>query len=58
MGESYTICDPYLFTMAQWLEQDGVDPSTISQSHHAPAADGRAAGGSQERSQKSSPEPN
>ena len=27
MGESYTICDPYLFTMAQWLEQDGVDPS-------------------------------
>jgi glutathione S-transferase len=29
MGESYTICDPYLFTMAQWLEQDGVDPSRI-----------------------------
>jgi len=27
MGEMYTICDPYLFTMAQWLEQDGVDPS-------------------------------
>lgn len=27
MGASYTICDPYLFTMAQWLEQDGVDPS-------------------------------
>ena len=27
MGETYTICDPYLFTMAQWLEQDGVDPS-------------------------------
>ena len=26
MGETYTICDPYLFTMAQWLEQDGVDP--------------------------------
>lgn len=26
MGENYTICDPYLFTMAQWLEQDGVDP--------------------------------
>ena len=26
MGDSYTICDPYLFTMAQWLEQDGVDP--------------------------------
>jgi glutathione S-transferase len=20
MGETYTICDPYLFTMAQWLE--------------------------------------
>jgi glutathione S-transferase len=27
MGESYTICDPYLFTMAQWLEADGVDTS-------------------------------
>jgi glutathione S-transferase len=27
MGETYTICDPYLFTMAQWLEADGVDPS-------------------------------
>jgi glutathione S-transferase len=26
MGETYTICDPYLFTMAQWLEEDGVDP--------------------------------
>ena len=25
MGESYTICDPYLFTLAQWLEADGVD---------------------------------
>jgi len=27
MGETYTIYDPYLFTIAQWLEQDGVDPS-------------------------------
>ena len=26
MGERYTICDPYLFTLAQWLEADGVDP--------------------------------
>lgn len=26
MGDSYTICDPYLFTLAQWLEADGVDP--------------------------------
>ena len=25
MGEQYTICDPYLFTLAQWLEGDGVD---------------------------------
>ena len=25
MGEMYTICDPYLFTLAQWLEADGVD---------------------------------
>ncbi|HET7490827.1 MAG TPA: glutathione S-transferase family protein [Bradyrhizobium sp.] len=27
MGESYTICDPYLFTIAGWLETDGVDPA-------------------------------
>jgi glutathione S-transferase len=26
MGDAYTICDPYLFTVAQWLESDGVDP--------------------------------
>jgi glutathione S-transferase len=25
MGAHYTICDPYLFTLAQWLEADGVD---------------------------------
>jgi glutathione S-transferase len=29
MGEAYTIADPYLFTIAQWLEDDGVDPSRI-----------------------------
>jgi glutathione S-transferase len=26
MGETHTICDPYLFTIAQWLEGDSVDP--------------------------------
>jgi glutathione S-transferase len=25
MGDTYTICDPYLFTLSQWLEGDGVD---------------------------------
>lgn len=25
MGDTYTICDPYLFTLAQWLEGDGAD---------------------------------
>ena len=29
MGDSYTICDPYLFTLAQWLEGDGVDVSAL-----------------------------
>jgi glutathione S-transferase len=29
MGEHYTICDAYLFTLAQWLEKDGVDPARI-----------------------------
>ena len=27
MGEVYTICDPYLFTLSQWMEGDSVDPS-------------------------------
>ena len=25
MGDTYSICDMYLFTLAQWLEADGVD---------------------------------
>ena len=25
MGDTYTVCDPYLFTLAQWLEGDGID---------------------------------
>ena len=25
LGESYSICDPYLFTMSRWLDRDGVD---------------------------------
>lgn len=25
MGERYTVCDPYLFTLSRWLEGDGVD---------------------------------
>jgi glutathione S-transferase len=29
MGETYTICDPYLFTVSQWLEADGVDPRLV-----------------------------
>jgi glutathione S-transferase len=29
MGENFTICDPYLFTLAGWLEGDGVDISTL-----------------------------
>jgi glutathione S-transferase len=24
-GEAYTICDPYLFTIVQWMESDGID---------------------------------
>ncbi len=29
MGDAYTVCDPYLFTVARWLEGDGVDPKRI-----------------------------
>jgi glutathione S-transferase len=27
MGEAYSVADPYLFTIAGWLESDGVDPA-------------------------------
>lgn len=27
MGDLYTVADPYLFTMASWMENDGVEPS-------------------------------
>ena len=29
MGETYSICDPYLFTLSEWLEGDGVDLSRL-----------------------------
>jgi glutathione S-transferase len=29
MGATYTICDPYLFTLAQWLDGDGVDRTKL-----------------------------
>jgi glutathione S-transferase len=29
MGEAYTICDPYLFTLSGWLQGDGVDIATL-----------------------------
>ncbi|HEY1447541.1 MAG TPA: glutathione S-transferase [Caulobacteraceae bacterium] len=29
LGEAYSICDPYLFTVSQWMEADGVDPSSF-----------------------------
>jgi glutathione S-transferase len=38
MGEQYTICDPYLYTIATWLEGDGVDmarlPGVADHRHH------------------------
>ncbi|WP_374654565.1 glutathione S-transferase family protein [Dongia sp.] len=27
MGDAYTVADPYLYTLATWLEGDGVDPA-------------------------------
>jgi glutathione S-transferase len=33
MGETYTICDPYLFTIAEWLEGDGIDPARFPKVH-------------------------
>jgi glutathione S-transferase len=37
MGEQFTVCDPYLFTVAGWLKGDGVDIARFPkvQAHHA-----------------------
>jgi glutathione S-transferase len=29
MGEQYTVCDPYLYTLSGWLEGDSVDIATL-----------------------------
>ena len=33
MGESYTVCDPYLFTVTGWLTRDGVDVARFPKIH-------------------------
>lgn len=33
MGNAYTVVDPYLFTVAMWMEGDGVDPSAYPKVH-------------------------
>ena len=33
MGNTYTICDPYLFTVAGWLPRDGVDIARFPKIH-------------------------
>ena len=33
MGKDYTICDPYLFTVAKWLERDSVDIARFPKVH-------------------------
>jgi glutathione S-transferase len=42
MGDSYTIADPYLFTIGRWLEGDGIDPKRFPRLR-AQDAHGRAA---------------
>lgn len=29
LGDQFSVCDPHLFTLAQWLEADGVDTTKI-----------------------------
>jgi glutathione S-transferase len=29
MGDQYTICDPYLFTVGLWLDGDGIEPKAV-----------------------------
>lgn len=33
MGDQHTVCDGYLFTIADWLEGDGVDPAQFPRVH-------------------------
>ena len=33
LGEAFSICDAYLFTLADWLEGDGVDPAQFPKVH-------------------------
>ena len=33
MGNAYTICDPYLYTVASWLPRDGVDIARFPKIH-------------------------
>ncbi|MGR9273901.1 glutathione S-transferase family protein [Rhizobium leguminosarum] len=37
MGEAYSLADPYLFVMTDWLPSDGVDPARFEKAsdHHA-----------------------
>ena len=42
MGEAYTIADPYLFTLARWMEVDGVDPQRLPARARPSRPDGRA----------------
>ena len=28
-GDRYSVADPYLFTVSQWLEGDGIDPASV-----------------------------
>ncbi len=43
MGDAYTVADPYLFTIARWMEVDSVDPA-LSPRARPPRPDGRAPG--------------
>jgi glutathione S-transferase len=33
MGEAFSVADGYLFTIADWLEEDGVDPKQFARVH-------------------------
>ncbi len=41
LGEAFSACDAYLFTIAQWMEADGVDPARFPRvaAHRARIAD-------------------
>jgi len=55
MGEQYTICDPYMFTIGTWIEGDGGRHDQIAARHGPPQTHARTPGGAKSRGHRRDP---